>query len=196
MSRRQETMPASYFEDLYRGQDDPWRFRTSDYERSKYEDTLAVLGRSHYPTALEVGCSIGVFTRMLAGRCGNLVAVDASAVALATARQTLKDLPQVELAQRAVPDEMPNGPFDLIVLSEVLYYLTAADVRKTAQQCRVRLRASGELCLCHWLGETDYPLTGDQAADAFLERTSALRWSHRMVRRAEYRLDLIRAADD
>lgn len=196
MSRRTESIPSSYFEDLYRAQADPWRFRTSDYERGKYEDTLAALGSPGYGSALEVGCSIGVFTRMLAARCAHLVAVDASAVALEAARQASTDLPNVDFAQRSVPGEMPAGPFDLIVMSEVLYYLTEAHVHETARLARGRMRAGGEIVLCHWLGETDYPLTGDEAAEAFLVGVSGEGWSHRTIRRAEYRLDQIRAADD
>lgn len=196
MSRRTASIPASYFEDLYKAHDDPWRFRTSDYERGKYEDTLAVLSRPRYGSALEVGCSIGVFTRLLASRCDRVVAIDASAVALDAARAASNDLPDVEFAQRAIPGGMPDGPFDLIVLSEVLYYLTMTDVQETARSCTTRLRRGGEIVLCHWLGETDYPLTGDEAADAFIKGASAPGSSQRTIRRGEYRLDQIRMADE
>ena len=35
----------------------------------------------------------------------------------------------MELAR--LPDEVPAGPFDLVVFSEVLYYLDAADLART-----------------------------------------------------------------
>ena len=196
MSRRTESMPASYFEDLYRAQGDPWQFRTSEYERAKYKETLHVLSRTRYQSALEVGCSIGVFTQMLAARCTHLIALDASAVALNIAREASTGLPNVEFVEGAVPNDMPVGPFELLILSEVLYYLAKADVVETARQSCASVQAGGEIVLCHWLGETDYPLTGDEAADAFLEGASGRGWSHRTLRRPKYRLDQIRTAGD
>ena len=70
------SLPPSYFEALYASDPDPWRFASSDYERDKYAATLAALPRQLYRSGLEVGCSIGVLTAMLASRCRRLLAVD------------------------------------------------------------------------------------------------------------------------
>jgi hypothetical protein len=75
MSRRQSSIPARYFDDLYAGERDPWEFETSAYEQAKYDATLAALPRPRYRRGLEIGCSIGVLTARLAGRCGSLVAI-------------------------------------------------------------------------------------------------------------------------
>ena len=189
MTRRTATIAADYFDDLYRDAAVPWRFRTSQYERDKYADTLGILSRRRYAAALEVGCSIGVFTRELAERCDRLVAMDASAVALASAREALRDASNLTLLLGAVPQHLPDDRFDLIVLSEVLYYLIKADAEETLRRCFDRLQDGGEIVLCHWLGETDYPLTGDASGDLAL--TLGERWglvcdSHR---RPDYRLD-------
>ena len=186
--RRTDTIAADYFDDLYRRDADPWRFGSSAYEAEKYKDTLALLSRDHYGAVLEVGCSIGVFTRMLAARSESVLAVDASDVALAAARSACADLPAVTLASCMVPTGFPDGRFDLIVLSEVLYYLTAADVARTASLCQEHLRPGGEMMLCHWLGETDYPLTGDEAAETFREALSS-GFVHEARHRPQYRLD-------
>ena len=66
---RRQTMGADYFCDLYARDADPWKFASSDYERHKYEATLNALPMDRYVRGLEVGCSIGVFTSMLAPRC-------------------------------------------------------------------------------------------------------------------------------
>ena len=40
VSRPQGSLPAGYFEAIYRRIADPWRFASSDYEREKYAATL------------------------------------------------------------------------------------------------------------------------------------------------------------
>lgn len=187
------SLPASYFDDLYARDRDPWRFETSDYERAKYADTVAALERPPYRRGLEVGCSIGVLTAMLAERVDHLVAIDVAQAALDCARQRLDAAQNVELRRAAFPDEAPEGPFDLIVLSEVLYYLSADDLRRAADVTLRRLAPGGEVLLVHWLGETpDYPLTGDEAADGFLAAVGGRLTTVRRSRRERYRLELLR----
>ena len=193
MSRRTETIAPDYFDALYKADPDPWRFRTSAYEQRKYSDTLAQLKAPRYASGLEVGCAIGVFTQLLASRCDALEAVDASLIALAQAKAHCRDLPHVGIGQAIIPDDFPSGPFDLVVLSEVLYYLTVGDVLRTAARCRLAVREGGEVVLCHWLGETDYPLSGDEAPGAFTAELAALGWRHEVTRRDLYRLDHLTA---
>src|SRR5579859_5981551 len=80
---------ASFFEDLYERSEDPWSFATSEYERQKYAHTLSSLGARRFARALECGCSIGVFTELLASATEELVAIDVSERALARARRRL-----------------------------------------------------------------------------------------------------------
>ncbi len=127
MTRRTETIRPAYFDGLYANDPDPWRFATSDYEREKYAATLAALPARPFATALEVGCSIGVLTKQLATRCDSLLALDVAEAALDQARARC---PDVRFERRAIPDEWPPGAFDLIVFSEVLYYLDAAGIRR------------------------------------------------------------------
>ena len=63
------SLPATYFDDVYRANEDPWAFATSPYERAKYEATMAALPNERYANAFEIGCSIGVLSEMLARRC-------------------------------------------------------------------------------------------------------------------------------
>ena len=191
MTERRPSLDSGYFESIYARSPDPWGFRTSPYERGKYEATLGILPRPHYARALEVGCSIGVFTRRLADRCGDLLALDTSPRALSEAVRESADLAHVRFREATLPRDFPEGRYDLIVLSEVLYYLSEADLAALAELCRAALEPEGEMVLCHWLGETDYPLTGDRAAELFIA-ASAPRWRPIAARReAEYRLDLL-----
>lgn len=195
MSRFEHSLPATYFDDLYARDADPWQFASSPYERDKYAETLAALPRERYRSALEVGCSIGVLTRQLAMRADALCAIDVAAQALDEARRRCADLDHVRFDLMGVPAQWPDGRFDLIVLSEVVYYLDRADVTVLAERLRGAIVPGGDIVLVHWLGATHYPMTGDEAVEAF-EAASA-GWAARLsgTRHEAYRLDIFRAAD-
>ncbi|NKE48006.1 methyltransferase domain-containing protein [Roseomonas frigidaquae] len=187
------SLPPDYFEALYQADPDPWRFAESDYERDKYAATLAALPRPRYASAFEAGCSIGVLTAALAPRCGALLAVDAAAAPLHTARARCAALPQVSLRQAVLPADWPEATFDLMLFSEVLYYLDQDDLARLALRVAESLAPEADILLVHWTGETDYPLTGDAAAEAFctaLSHRADVTWRSRADR---YRLDLLRA---
>lgn len=187
MTRHTDTLPAEYFEGRYREDIDPWDFRSSAYEREKYDATLIALGKPTYKRVLEVGCSIGVLTTKLARRSEQLLAIDASQTAIDAASE---DPPSnVTFEKKVLPGEFPKGPFDLIVLSEILYYFSETDLRVVADLCCAALAPDGEMALCHWLGETDYPLTGCQASDIFADAVVMRAPSRRILRDDIYRLE-------
>lgn len=193
MNKPLSTLPSSYFDDVYRANDDPWAFATSDYERRKYEATLAALSNAHYHNAFEIGCSIGVLTQMLTDRCDRLLAVDASELPLEAARKRLASFPNVTIQQMSIPNEFPQGPFDLILLSEVGYYLSSDDLALARQLMIDALSPNGHLLLVHWTPFVhDYPLTGDEVHDFFSEAAQTTGpLTHLLNQREEtYRLDL------
>ncbi len=189
MTRHTESMPAEYFEGRYREDIDPWDFRSSAYEREKYEATLSALGKPNYRRVLEVGCSIGVLTTKLAKRSRRLLAIDASQTAIDAARENAPS--NVTFETRVLPGDFPEGPFDLIMLSEVLYYFSEADLRLVADLCSAALAPGGEMVLCHWLGETNYPLAGCQASDMFADAVVMRVPSRRILRDDVYRLETL-----
>jgi LmbE family N-acetylglucosaminyl deacetylase len=157
-----ESLTAGFFEDFYAGSTDPWGFETRWYEARKRAATLAALPLARYGDALELGCSIGVLSRELADRCDTLLATDINEQALAVARDRLAGLPGVTVERRVLPGEWPTGEFDLVVLSEIGYYCSPADLAVLLANCRASLRPGGALVACHWrhpVGE--YPLGGD-----------------------------------
>jgi len=187
------SLPTTYFDDVYRANEDPWAFETSPYERAKYEATMAALPNDHYTSAFEIGCSIGVLSEMLAQRCDKLLAVDASELPLKTARQRLAAYPQVTISQMSIPNDFPDQPFDLILMSEVGYYLALDDLKQVRQLLIDHLETNGQLLLVHWTPFVhDYPLTGDQVHELFLESTGAgTPLIHLLGQRTDkYRLDL------
>ena len=197
MNRPAESLPASFFEAFYgRVPDgDPWKFASSDYERDKYAATLAALPRPRYEAAFEVGCSIGVFTRQLVERCGRLLAVDAAEAPLVQARARCADTPQVEIRRARMPEEWPaDETFDLVLLSEVLYFFSPADLARMAALTLGALRPGGEVVLVHWLPEADppYPQTGEAAVNGFLAAAGTGLTLLGTRREPLYRLDVLR----
>ncbi|MEQ8349656.1 MAG: class I SAM-dependent methyltransferase [Sneathiellaceae bacterium] len=179
------------FERLYRRHADPWGYLSSPYERAKYRHTLQVLPRPRYRAGLEVGCSIGVLGGLLAGRCRDLLGIDFSAVALAQARRRHAGRDGLRFQQCRVPGDFPAGRFDLIVLSEILYFLDRQDLRRLATKVGTALLPGGDLVLVSWLGATDTPLNGDAATDCFLRAAAPPFTVKRRARRKGYRLDLL-----
>ena len=192
MTRPDRTLPPTYFDAVYTADPDPWKFASSAYERDKYAATLAALPKPRYASAFEIGCSIGVLTSELALRCDALLAVDAALAPLTEARRRCAALSHVRLEQTFVPEQWPNAVFDLILLSEVVYYLCAADVARLAAQVTRSLVFEGDVALVHWTGETDYPLTGDEAAELFIESLDQTVCVTRRERRDGFRLDVMR----
>lgn len=149
MSATRDRAPVEHFERLARSSDDPWQYATSPYEQAKYHRTLARLP-DQIDSALELGCSVGVFTAMLAPRCTNLLAVDFSPTALRHARRRVKPLEQVELRQAKLPEETPPGPFEVIVCSEILYYWSPRLVVEGLRRIEAALAPGGILVAVHW----------------------------------------------
>ena len=164
-------LEGDYFDDLYARDPDPWDFATSPYERDKYDHSLRALGTRHFDRALEVGCSIGVFTAMLAPHCRELVAVDIAPAAVAAARDRTRHLEHVHVRQAALPEEMPEGSFDLIVCSEVLYYWGRELLERGLDTLIGALTPGGVLLAVHWTERTrGYPLQGREVHAALAAR--------------------------
>ena len=194
MSEPGQTLRPEYFDALYTADPDPWKFAASPYERSKYEITLDAMPKPRYRSALEVGCSIGVLTRSLASRCDTLIAIDAAQTALVEARRRCADLPGVRFEHMFVPEQWPDGAFELILLSEVIYYFSRNDVGQLAARVTNSLAKGGSVILVHWTGPTDYPLSGDEAAALFIERIGPTGVIKRGDRYRQFRLDVLSRA--
>lgn len=189
-----DSLPTEFFEAIYAHDPDPWGFAKFEYERDKYAATLAALPLPRYRAGLEVGCSIGVLTRLLATRCDRLIAVDAAEAPLPAARARNADAPWVDIRRARMPEDWPHEQFDLIVLSEVLYYFSRADLAVLAGRVRQSLRPGGDLVLVHWLpvAEPPYPLTGDEAVATFLHALEGAVAPISAARETLYRRDVLR----
>ena len=171
MSDSSDSLEPSYFDRVYDRDPDPWGFRTRPYERAKYDATLKALGHPRYRRALEVGCSIGEFTAMLAARVDELIAVDvAESAARASAAARCDALEHVRIARAQIPRSMPEGDFDLITLCEVGYYWSRDELDRALSSLTGALRPGGELLMVHWRPFVEeYPLRGDEVHERALD---------------------------
>lgn len=152
---------SGYFDELYATTDDPWGLATRAYEQRKLALLLASLPRQRYGHAFEPGCAIGVTTAALTDRCDHVLAVDGAdaAVRQAAARTAGR---HVEVRRARVPAEWPSGTFDLVVLSELLYYLDGATRRELCRRLLASVTPGGEVALVHWRHPfAEAPATGD-----------------------------------
>jgi SAM-dependent methyltransferase len=151
-----------YFDRMYADADDPWQLATRWYEQRKYAITLSLLPHRRYRHAFEPGCSIGTVTELLTQRCDHVTAVDVAAAALRTAAARLPAT-GVTLRQGALDEPWPDGPFDLVVLSEVCYYLDAQLLAEVLAREIPRLSPGATVLAAHWRhGVDDYPIGGDE----------------------------------
>ena len=161
-------------DDLHAHDQDPWGVDRRWYELRKRRLLAAMLPRERYRRALEIGCSTGALAEELAARCHELVAVDGSAHAVASARRRLAGLGHVSVEQREVPQWWPAGAFDLVVVSEVGYFLSPRDLDRLVDRIATTLADDGVVVLCHWRHPVaGWPLDGADVHARF--RAPALR---------------------
>lgn len=157
----------SHLEQLYSGTDDPWDFRTSPYETSRFDATRAALPRAAYLHALEIGCGNGELARRLAVRCKDYTGVDAVASALASARQAV---PKGTFLYAFLPCNLPDGAYDLILLSEILYFLDDFGLDDLANQLDRRW-PDADILAVNWLGPSGNEIQGEAALARFAAAT-------------------------
>jgi hypothetical protein len=150
--------------------------RTRWYEERKYAISAAMLPRRRYGDAFEPGCSVGVLTGMLAGRCDRLLSCDIAPAAVKAAAEHTANFPNVTVENRAIPRDWPPGQFDLIVLSEFLYYFAGGDLDDVLDLAVAALRPTGALLAAHWRHPVaEYPRGGDEVHAALAARAGLAR---------------------
>ena len=151
------------FDELFASSDDPWHFKERWYEARKRALTLACLTRARYASGYEPGCANGELSAALAQRCDRLLISDGAAAAVDLARRRVADLPQVSVVQAWVPEDWPDARFDLIVISELGYFLDRDAVIAVAAKAHASLEAGGDIVACHWRHPIEgWPVDGNE----------------------------------
>ncbi|MGM8909032.1 class I SAM-dependent DNA methyltransferase [Psychrobacter sp. 1U1] len=173
----------TYFDALYNDNTDPWEYQTRWYEKRKRDICLAILPQAEYNNAIELGSGNGVFSELLTQRCQTLTCVDGNHQAVALAKQRLTKHAHTKMIQGIIPNTLlnlqdallkayplsepevldtHNPPFDLIVISEILYYLSPTDIDKVIAWSQQNLAIGGTILFCHWRYSIDgFVMTGE-----------------------------------
>jgi peptidoglycan/xylan/chitin deacetylase (PgdA/CDA1 family)/glycosyltransferase involved in cell wall biosynthesis len=142
-------MPRDIFWEEIFEEEDPWNYG-SPYEQEKYHRQLEMLPAEPVERALELGCAEGHFTSRLAPKVKHLLACDISKKAMERARTRCKEHRNVEFVQHDLSvDALPEA-LDLIICSEVLYYLSdEKELESIATRLAEALRPGGHLITAH-----------------------------------------------
>jgi hypothetical protein len=178
------------FEARYQSEGDPWGYTQREYERDKYAATLDACGPGPFLAALELGGSIGVFSALLAPRCRHLDTIDGAPTAVRDARRRLGDDHQVDVILGQIPDAIPERRYDLVVASEILYYLEAERLDATLDALADRTCSEARLVAVHWRpAGPERPFTADEVHT----RLRALPWLRSVVTGGteDYLLDVL-----
>ncbi|SDR64029.1 Nodulation protein S (NodS) [Rhizobiales bacterium GAS113] len=133
------------FERMYLENRDPWNYQSSAYERKKYERTLscALTWRRASVSALEIGCSIGIFSGMLAEHFDKVTAIDVSKEALRLAIVHNRYRHNIEFDQSDLRTLALGEQYDVICCAEVFYYIRERDAGKVCRRLAQHLAPNG-----------------------------------------------------
>ena len=186
------SVSLDYFTGLYLAKDDPWDLATKWHDRRKYAVTMASLPRERYRRCYEPGCSVGLLTRMLAPRCDEILAVDCVPEAVGSAAAEVSEFPHVRVEAAMLPADLPDGLFDLIVIGDLLYYLSGDDLEALLSGLVARLEPGGDIVSVHFRDRQDGNYDGFNVHEALASRPGL----QRVVRHEDewFVLDVLRLA--
>jgi SAM-dependent methyltransferase len=149
------------FQRRFREDPDPWQFEHSAYEHAKRAATLRACGSLAGRSVLELGAANGVLAAQLAHRARGVVAVEGAPAAAALARERVARQPHVAVVEGLIPFDVPSGPYDVVVASEILYYLDHGAYTTTLRSFERWLAPQGRLVAVHWR-----PVSGERPRSA------------------------------
>ncbi|RFC65942.1 methyltransferase domain-containing protein [Fulvimarina endophytica] len=178
----------AHLQGLYAETDDPWNFRGSPYEAERFVSVAQALPRQRYDAALEIGCGNGELARCIAPRCASYTGIDAVPAALDAARIAVPSARFVEgFMPCRLPEPVGQPGYDLVLLSEILYFLDPSAIARIAEDLD-RDHPAADIVTVAWRGETGHALSGEDAIATFIQ---ASRRRSRTVRRTDsYRIDV------
>ena len=137
------------FEAKFRDNPDPWQTFSSRYEAAKREALRHVIGPGRHGRALELAAGNGSNTAMIANAALRLDVCEGTPSGTALIRHKFGADPRISVHCTDLAEPFPASRYDLIVISEVLYYLDDTAFARLARETARTLRPGGRLVLAH-----------------------------------------------
>ena len=125
IERERVSQHAREFFDAMWRKGDPWGIEGAELTAREHDRMIALLEGRRYRRALEIGCGAGVFTSRLSPLVDSVVALDVAPAAVERARARTTGPGTVEFRVANIMDSDPtiDGPWDLVVMAEMIYLL-------------------------------------------------------------------------
>lgn len=185
---------SDYFSEMYSTDADPYQVESRWYEQRKIGLLMSALPSRHYQSAYEPGCGTGFLSIELAKRCTFLHISDASHEAMTTARTNVQRITNISCAVESLPTDWPGhlGKFDLIIFSELLYFLDEDQLMDVISLSRLHLMPNGHIAVCNWKPDFAFrKLETDLISSVFKNQVSLYRIVHH--EEADFILDVYSA---
>jgi SAM-dependent methyltransferase len=177
-------MNPVHLDHLYSSSVDPFGFDSKPAEAAKFAKTLELCGGDRLGRVLEIGCSVGTLTEIIAPHAESVLAIDVSHRAVALAAERLVAFPNVRCEVCAIPDDYPEGTFDVVIASDVLYYLSPGAVSETIRRIEASVAPGGVVVALHYAPRMGSLLTGDEVHDLLTRRSQLM---HVTAERVDFR---------
>ncbi len=172
------------FEAKFTDDDDPWRTFDGADEALKRRAILHAMGAGPWGRVIELAAGNGSNSAAIAPRALRLDATEATASGTRLVAKAIRSQGRRARAIRvAVPARLPRDCYDIVLVAELIYYLSPRAMRHTARDVAAVLRRGGTLVLAHH--RIDFPDFKQHAAriqGRFIKATRK-RWRVRVVRR-------------
>jgi SAM-dependent methyltransferase len=175
-------MRPGFFQHFFDG-GDPFGFDVHPEEQLKFARTLEVCGDAVRGRVLELGCAVGTFTELVAPLASDVLAVDVSQAAVDQVADRLREHSHVRTRAVDIPADFPDETFDLVVASDVLYYLSVEELEHCVDRIEASLADGGAFVAVHYVPRMGSVLNGDEAHDVVASHT---RLDHVLAERTEF----------
>jgi len=158
-----------------RGKADAWGYLGNADHNMRAERILAALPDWPVPQLLELGCAEGFLTRRFLERGIAVTACDLSSEAVERARVWCGDNSRAQFVVGDIRQQLPEGSFDVCLLSDVLYYLSPAEIRQLSANLTTRMNPRRRLIFANEWNPNYRDLTSPE--DALTALLSAGPWT-------------------
>lgn len=155
---RWRPVTQSRYTEIFTARTDPWNYEVTPFEFEKFQAAIELLdgvgNDARFERAWEIGCAEGVLTARLAQICERLSAVDFIPLALERAHLRCQQFSNISFTKWDLKSDPAPGPFDLIVITDVLGSLGGRrDIRRARDKVVGALAPGGYLLYGDCLGD-------------------------------------------